>query len=292
MNNNDSFLADRQFVKKPLALLFATLLMSASPQIVLGSEANAARAFYDNPNYTFCDIKLLSAYWKQSRYDSKIRAGEKLLRNEHYVVEDYLNSARAYAVEHNVRCDFFDADNPSYSYQDAETLADFWGQSSPADAKAKVGTMLQRGDNKLVIQALNNARQSSGGNNANPDLAAANAFYDNPTITYCDARLLSSYWNQTPYEAKIRAGSKMMAGAYTVLEEYRRDARHYAVEHNVRCTFADANNPDYSYQDAETLAAYWGKANTGEAKLKIAFMLQAGENKMVARELQAARNSG
>ncbi|MGB0845185.1 MAG: hypothetical protein ACPGSM_00590 [Thiolinea sp.] len=290
MNNNHSPLSVRQFAKKPLALLFATLLMSSSPQLVLGSEADAARAFYDNPNYTYCDIKILAAYWKQSRFDSKIRAGEKLLRNEQYVVEDYLGSARAYAREHNVRCDFTDADNPAYTYQDAEALAKFWGRATPYDAKLKIGSMLENGENKLIKQALNDARQSgnNSGNN-NPDMTAVNAFYETPNLTYCDARLLSAYWSQTPYESKIRAGHKILAGAYSLLEDYRRDARNYALEHNVRCTFADANNPDYSYQDAEKLAGYWGKSNVGDAKLKIASMLQSGHNKMV---MQALRNAG
>ena len=153
--------------------------MSSVPQTVLGNEANAARAFYDNPNYTYCDIKLLAAYWNQSRYDSKIRAGEKLLRNEQYVVEDYLSSARAYAREHNVNCDFTDADNPRYTYQDAETLADFWGRSTVADAKSKIGSMLQNGENKLIMQALHNAQQA--GNTLNSDQAAVCLLYTSPS---------------------------------------------------------------------------------------------------------------
>lgn len=147
------------FAKKPLAILFASLLMTTSTQTLLAA-ADPARAFYDNTYYTYCDIKLLSAYWGQSRYDSKVRAGEKILRNEYYVVEDYLRSARDYALEHNVRCTFADADNPPYTYQDAEVLAEFWGKPTPYDAKLKIGSMLQSGDNKLVMQALQNARGS------------------------------------------------------------------------------------------------------------------------------------
>lgn len=287
MTNSYSSFPNHRFVKKPLALLFATLLMASSSQTILAAASPAA-AFYDNPNYTYCDIKLLSAYWGQSRYDSKVRAGEKLLRNEQYVVEDYLNSARAYASEHNVHCTFADADNPRYTYEDAEVLADFWGQPDPAGAKTKIGNMLQAGDNKLVMRALNNARQSGPTEN-NTDQAALDAFFDDRNYTYCDVQLLTAYWKQSIYEVKVRVGSKLLANAYDVMEGYRRSARNYATEHNVRCSFADASNPAYSYDDAKKLAAYWGKATPYDAKLKIGSMLQAGQNKLV---IQALRNAG
>lgn len=275
--------------KKPLALLFAALLTTSSAQTTLAA-VHPATAFYDNANYTYCDIKLLSAYWKQSRYDSKVRAGEKILRNEYDVLESYLNSARTQAEAQNLKCTFADADNPAYTYQDAEVLANFWGKPTPYEAKLKVAAMLQDGDNKLVKRALTQARQSGGTNNRSHEIAAANAFYDNPTNTYCDLRLLSAYWQQDFYESKIRAGSKLLAGAHSTMEQYRQAARDYALEHNVRCTFADADNPRYTYEDAVKLANYWGKPEPYGAKLKIAGMLQAGQNKLVKQALQNGKN--
>lgn len=160
-NNHHSSLPGHRLVKKPLAILFATLLMTSVPQTVLAAtDADAAQAFYDNANYTYCDIKLLSAYWGQSRYDSKVRAGEKLLRNEQYVVEEFLTSARAAAAANNVSCSFADADNPPYTYEDAEKLAEYWGKPTPYDAKLKIGSMLQAGQNKMVIEALQRAGSS------------------------------------------------------------------------------------------------------------------------------------
>lgn len=292
-NNHHSSLPGHRLVKKPLAILFATLLMTSTPQTVLAATSvEAANAFYDNANYTYCDIKLLSAYWGQSRFDSKVRAGEKLLRNEQYVVDDFLTSARAAAAGNNVSCSFADADNPPYTYEDAEVLADFWGQPDAAGAKTKIGSMLQAGDNKLVMQALNNARQSSGGSTqTNADQPALNAFFDNRNYTYCDVQLLTAYWGQSIYEVKVRAGSKLLAGAYNTMEDYRRSARNHASQNNISCSFADASNPAYTYQDAEKLAAYWGKPTPYDAKLKIGSMLQAGENKMVIQALQRAGNS-
>lgn len=293
MNNNHPSLPSHRLVKTPLAILFATLLMTSIPQTALAAtDADAANAFYDNAYYTYCDIKLLSAYWGQSRFDSKVRAGEKLLRNEQYVVEDFLVSARASAAENNVSCSFADADNPGYTYEDAEVLADFWGQPNAAGAKTKIGSMLETGDNKLVMQALNNARQSSGGSTGtNADRPAINAFFDNLNYTYCDIQLLTAYWKQSTYEVKVRAGSKLLAGAYSVMEDYRRSARNHASQNNISCTFADSSNPAYTYEDAEKLADYWGKPTPYDAKLKIGSMLQAGQNKMVIEALQRAGSS-
>lgn len=294
--NNHSSLPSHRLVKTPLAILFAALLMTSTPQAALAAtDVDAANAFYDNANYTYCDIKLLSAYWGQSRFDSKVRAGEKLLRNEQYVVEEFLVSARASAGGNNVSCSFADADNPRYTYEDAEVLADFWGQPNPSGAKTKIGSMLQNGDNKLVMQALNNARQSSGGSTgnsgANNDQPALDAFFDNRNYTYCDVQLLTAYWKQSIYEVKVRAGSKLLAGGYNVMEDYRRSARNHASQNNISCTFADASNPAYTYADAEKLADYWGKPTPYDAKLKIGSMLQAGQNKMVIQALQRAGSS-
>ncbi len=145
----------RGFKKTPLALAISTLLMTTSGQV----SADAASEFYRSGNYTYCDVRLLSAYWGHSPWDAKVRAGNKLLANEQYVVEDYLRSARNYGLEHNVTCSFADADNPSYSYQDAEKLARYWGHPTPYDAKLKIGTMLWQGENKAIQQALYYANQ-------------------------------------------------------------------------------------------------------------------------------------
>ena len=151
-----------QFVKKPIALALAALFFGAAVPTQLSAlvvPQNPVQAFYDSENYTYCDAKLLSAYWGSTPWDAKVRAGNKAIANEYTILDDYLSSARNYAIEHNVRCTWDDANNPDYSYDDASKLAEYWGKATPWDAKLKIGRMLQDGDNKLVIEALNRARQ-------------------------------------------------------------------------------------------------------------------------------------
>lgn len=144
--------------KTPLALAFAALFLSSAAPTSLIAAASPVQEFYASENYTYCDAKLLSAYWGTSPWDAKVRAGNKASVNAYSVIEDYLRSARSYALEHNVRCTWEDGNNPDYSYEDAKQLADYWGKATPWDAKLKIGQMLQDGENKLVIEALRRAR--------------------------------------------------------------------------------------------------------------------------------------
>lgn len=151
-----------QLAKKPIALALTALFLSTAVPTQLAAlvvQKSPIQAFYASENYTYCDAKLLSAYWGMSPWDSKVRAGNKAMANAHTVIDDYLSSARDYALEHNVNCTWQDGNNPDYSYEDAKELADYWGRATPWDAKLKIGRMLQGGDNKLVVSALKKARK-------------------------------------------------------------------------------------------------------------------------------------
>lgn len=151
-----------QFAKKPIALALAVLFLNGAATTHLSAlvvQENPINAFYDTENYTYCDAKLLGAYWGMSPWDSKVRAGTKAINDEYDVIDDYLYSARDYALEHNVRCTWKDGNNPDYSYDDASKLAEYWGKATPWDAKLKIGSMLQNGNNKMVVAALKNARK-------------------------------------------------------------------------------------------------------------------------------------
>ncbi len=141
-----------------LAGASAAVALSLTAMIV-PANASGVQSFYSTGDYTYCDAKLLSNYWRQTPFDSKIRAGDKIARGEDYVVKDYLTSARKYALEHNVRCTFEDANNPDYSYDDASRLARYWGNQSPHEAKLKIAGLLQEGRNKYVRSSLQAAIQ-------------------------------------------------------------------------------------------------------------------------------------
>lgn len=125
----------------------------------------------------------------------------------------------------------------------------------------------------------------------------ASLFYRSGDYTYCDAKMLGSYWNRSPWDAKVLAGQKIQAGGASVLKQVAKQAVRVAEQRGIRCTFADADNPAYTYNDAALLARYWnrkwgGKMTPNDAKTKIVINLPGGGNGWVRRELANARRGG
>ena len=54
--------------------------------------------------------------------------------------------------------EFLYYDNSKYSYEDAEVLAEFWGLSSPWDAKLKIARKLIKGKLSELSQELKDAK--------------------------------------------------------------------------------------------------------------------------------------
>lgn len=117
---------------------------------------------------------------------------------------------------------------------------------------------------------------------ANP----VDTFYADKNYTYCDLKLLAKFWGEDTYKAKITAGTMMEQGQGQNIPPKLATARTMG---GVECTFADADNPDYTYDDAVALAKYWGMKQPGDAKTKVAEALFNGNNVHVIRSLRAAR---
>jgi len=116
------------------------------------------------------------------------------------------------------------------------------------------------------------------------------AFYGSGEFTYCDLKILGRFWGSDTYQAKIDAGNMLLNGRYNDLKEKIRFASREWSSSGNRCTFDDADNPRYTYNDAVRLAAHWGGGMTPyDAKLKIASNLETGGNLWVQSELRAAR---
>lgn len=116
----------------------------------------------------------------------------------------------------------------------------------------------------------------------------ANTFYQTGGYTYCDAKLLAGLWNQSVWDAKVIAGDKLAHGLADAVREQLQDARNQAGRNNVRCSFEDADNPRYTYDDAVKLANYWGEPTPYDAKLKIGRLLQDGYNDAIRSALRSA----
>lgn len=135
---------------------------------------------------------------------------------------------------------------------------------------------------------------------ATKDAAAQNAvqdFYRSGEFTYCDAKFLGKYWSRSPWDAKVFAGQKIRSGHRNTLKNVLKQAIRSGEQQGVRCTFGDANNPAYTYNDAVTLSRYWTRAwnvnpamSPYDAKLKVALNLPGG-NLWVRGELKKARRN-
>jgi len=130
---------------------------------------------------------------------------------------------------------------------------------------------------------------------AQSDAAAANAFYASGRYTYCDLKILAEYWKASPdingtFDAKIAAGQKILNGIEdAMLEQLQDGARQWSASGR-RCSFEDADNPAYTYEDAVKLAKLWGQGMTPyDAKLKVALNIEGGGNLWVRGELARAR---
>jgi len=182
----------------------------SSNSLLLTSSQVAMDAFW-NGKYTYCDAKILAAYWEQSIFETKARAGTKLLAGENGILESYLTKARIRAQDiGQPKCTY---NEEGYTYQDAVILAEYWGKATPWDAKLKMNHLLMQGSNAAIQNVLQPAKQQQDKQQANLD-----AFWEQYTI--CDAKVLAAYWEQPILEAKARAGQKLLAGARGILEDF------------------------------------------------------------------------
>jgi len=136
---------------------------SPSPLLpVQALDPSYADVFYETPVYTFCDAKLLAHVWGVDTWGAKLEAGAKIANGLEANVQSLLADARGQLEERHRSvgdvCTIDDADNPPYSWEDLEILAQYWGEPTANDAKLKVEDALFRGFNVEVLTALNEAR--------------------------------------------------------------------------------------------------------------------------------------
>lgn len=135
-------------------LLATATAFGAMPALAATKEQNAVDAFYRTGEYTSCDIKYLSDMWGKSSWDTKVFAGQKIVDGAEDFFRGELNYARQTGLNNGVRCDY---SLGGYSYQDAEKLSRYWG-STVWDAKLKIGSALEQGQNLEILSAMQRAR--------------------------------------------------------------------------------------------------------------------------------------
>lgn len=169
-----------------------------------GSEAEQElqRAAYFKAGYDYDDAVALARLWK-SKDDIglvKAEAGRRLLAGETLPIKPTPGTdVTDPKTEAQLRA-FFTA---GYSFGDAEKLAELWKTADPYAAKIEGGKRLLAGK-KLPIRPS----QPEAGK----EEARVAAFF-NAGYTYDDAVTLAGLWKKSdPYQAKIEAGKRLLAG--------------------------------------------------------------------------------
>jgi len=123
-------------------------------------DAAARRKFF-NMGYTYCDAKVLAAYWgeKTTPFDAKARLGGKILAFGADDGELHILRARAQALKKpaNLPCTFADG---GYAYKDAVALGKYWGTKEPYEAKMKMALLLVLGSDAVIKAALDEINEA------------------------------------------------------------------------------------------------------------------------------------
>ncbi len=146
-NKSEPAVTNISFVQQKSEQADSTLLSNRNVQ---QAELDA----FFNSKYNYCDTKLLSQYWGQSILDTKARIGRKVLWGDGGIpyLEQYLVNARMEAIREQIsRCNFA---HEGYTYDDAVALSQFWGDSSPWEAKQRIENNLMLGNQEEIDSAL------------------------------------------------------------------------------------------------------------------------------------------
>jgi hypothetical protein len=181
----------------------SSIVAAAQPSAAPSQDADeAAYDAYFNAGYDWDDALALAGLWNMPSNDIgqiKATAGRKLLAGETLPIKptpDVIETVPDSVTK------FFAA---GYSYDDAATLAKLWKLKTPYDAKVAAGKKLLAGK-KLPIKPNPATVQQ------NKQDAQVSAFFDKG-YDVDDAATLAKLWKlKTPYDAKVAAGKKLLAG--------------------------------------------------------------------------------
>ncbi len=166
------------------------------------SRAAAHQASLDN-GLSYADALTLAEYWgTDGNYETKVKAGYYFLDGL-----DPLGSIPTPEEEQQYRQidAYFEA---GYDYDDAVVLADIWGLETEFEAKVKAGGLI-KAEQPLPDGVAPFDHDTTF--EISEDFAAVDAFFDSG-YDYDDAVQLAEIWGlETPYDAKITAGTKVLA---------------------------------------------------------------------------------
>ena len=267
----------------PLTVVLALFAFAAARPAAAGQQEDL-NAFF-NSGYSYCDAKVLAAYWKVDITAAKARIGGAESHGSPARLAKQLKAARK-ATKGGKRhaCEFYET---SYTYEDASALAGAWGVDIE-QAKTRIARQTTLGhtaklDNKLKLLGRTPGMEGGEGGGGEEG-AALNAFWKSGLV-YCDAELVGAIWGTDPYPVKVSLGLKILGGDTELLNGELARAREAAQTEGRICEFS---NTPYSPDDAFALAAFWG-VDEREAKARIAQKYTAGGRGWVDPQIKAAR---
>ncbi|GIF14538.1 hypothetical protein [Actinoplanes teichomyceticus] len=181
---------------------------SVAPSTTPSAEPTAEWDAYFDAGYDYDDALRLARLWNMSTDDIggvKAEAGRRLLAGQALpfpATPDEPGQVPATVQK------FFAA---GYGYDDAVKLAKLWHLKTPYDAKVAAGKRLLAGQT-LPIKPERESAESK------QELLRVEAF-DRAGYDYDDAVKLAKLWHlKTPYEAKVAAGKRLLAGQSLPIE--------------------------------------------------------------------------
>ena len=128
--------------------------IEASARQTRNRELNA----FSNSKYDYWDARVLGDYWGKSAYEAKAIIGRKILwgKSDVAILEQFLVDARLKALQklNNNTNNLPLYIDSKYQYNDAQKLANLWGEKSPWDAKIRIEKNLILGQQEVIEQAL------------------------------------------------------------------------------------------------------------------------------------------
>ncbi len=117
--------------------VFEGQVASAVPEAII-AQTNAALDAFFNSHYDYLDASILANFLQLPVDQTKTVMGNKILAGPvgKALLTQQLLDARVTALSSLEELRYFT--DQAYSYEDAETLADFWGENSPYEAKLRI----------------------------------------------------------------------------------------------------------------------------------------------------------
>jgi hypothetical protein len=224
--------------------------------------------FLKQEKYTYCDVKILSEYWKTSAKDAKARIGGKIQAGA-----DDLLRKEIYAGWQSTKqkCSYVDG---GFTFKDVQKLAKLW-HITVAESKSTIESKLKSGSSIYLKEEIRNS--------AAQENDPYSVFSNQTKYTYCDARMIGNLWGKSMAEGKKAIGQKLVAKNTKGLTKLVADARKNAKKNvDARCSYYDAG---MSYEDLMLLAKLWKKPE-GDMKALVAEKFALGQEATVQAQLK------